>query len=367
MPGLSVRVMQRYLLALFGVAALVACGDLGGINGFGALGLSPVLDSIFVGDRLVARQVTYIDANGNPAPAGPVKWASTDTTVAQIDTLSGAISGRKRGIAVITARAQGLTAGALVAVSNTLDISLLIDTVYMMPNDTLTLPIVVRKAATPPPATVWFTAPSNPAFTVDSVRGVVKALAVGGPFPYIVHADSLADTGTVTVMTLSDTAASGGRVFFSVSGTANAHVGGTAQAMNYGTSTGKQAFRLTGTHFVNGLQQQIKINGPDSVIDAPKAVAIDSLSISQDTNVVVCTTPSSWAVWDFQKGTISALSRRGGTLSITGIATVPNGLAISGHFTFMGQRADRYTDPLAAVAVTGSFVAPLIANTTRCR
>lgn len=356
--------MKRLVLALLGGAALAACGDLGVGNGFGALALTPVLDSIFVGDQLNARRVTYIDPNGNPASPGPVSWGSSDTTVAKIDTVSGAITGRKRGVAVIIARAQGLRAAALIAVSDTLDITLLLDTVYMMPNDTLTLPIVVRKAH-PPSAAVWFTAPTNPAFTVDSARGLVTAVATGGPFRYIAHADSLADTGAVTVMTLTDT--TGGKVFYSVRGTANSHVGGTAQAVNYVTNSGKHAFRLTATHFVNGLQQQvIRINRADSVI-APQALAIDSVGISQDTNVAVCTTPSSWAVWDFQNGTIAALSRQGGSLNVTSVATVPNGLAMSGHFTFIAQRADLYADPLGALAITGSFVAPLVPNTTRCR
>jgi hypothetical protein len=358
--------MKPYALVLFGVTAIAACGDLGVGGGLGALGLTPVLDSIFVGDRLVARQVHYVDSNGNPGSPGPVAWGSSDTTVAQIDTVSGAITGKKRGIAIIFARARGVTGLALVAVSDTLDITLLMDTVYMMPNDTLTLPIVVRKA-TPPAAAVWFTAPSNPAFSVDSLKGLVTATAVtGGPFRYIVHADSLTDTGTVTVMTLNDTAAAGGRMFFSVRGTANSHVGGTAQAMNYVTNAGRLAFRLTATHFVNGLPDQvIRVSRPDSVI-APAALAIDSLSIAQDTSVATCVTPRSWGVWGFRNGSIAALSRQGGTLSVTSVSTVPGGLAISGQFTFIAQRADLYADPLGALAITGSFVAPLIRNTTRC-
>ena len=356
--------MNRWILAFLCGAALAACSDLGVGSGLGALALSPVLDSIFVGDQLNARRVTYIDPNGNQAAPGPVAWGSTDTTVAQIDTVTGAITGRKRGIAVITARAQGVRAAALIAVSDTLDITLLLDTVYMQPSDTLRLPIVVRKARLPA-AKVWFTAPSNAAFTVDS-NGLVTAQAVtGGPFPYIAHADSLADTGTVTVMTLADT--TGGKVFYSVRGTANSHVGGTVGAMNYSTNTGKHAFLLTATRFVNGLQQQvIRINRPDSVI-ARGSFTIDSLNVAQDTNAATCATPSSWAVWSFQNGTISALSRQGGTLNVTSVTTIPNGLAISGRFTFTGQRADLYGDPLGALAITGSFVAPLVASTSRCR
>jgi len=185
--------MNRSILALLGIAALAACGDLGVGSGRGALQLSPVLDSLFVGDRLPALHVTYIAPGGSPASPGPVMWATSDSSVAQIDALSGAITGRKRGSAVITAQAQGLTGGALVVVSDTLDITLLLDTVYVMPGDTMTVPVVVLKSNNPPPATVWFTAPSNSAYSIDSA-GHIRGLAPGGPNPYIVHADSLTDT-----------------------------------------------------------------------------------------------------------------------------------------------------------------------------
>src|SRR5256886_7237288 len=70
---------------------------------------------------------------------------------------------------------------------------MLLDTVYVMPNDTLTVPVVAIKRSSPP-AVVSFEAPSNPAYSIDA-RGKITALAAGGPFPYIVHADALADTG----------------------------------------------------------------------------------------------------------------------------------------------------------------------------
>src|SRR5258706_15889398 len=106
--------MNRFVLALLGVAALAACGDLGVGNGRGAVQLSPLLDSIFVGDRLPALRVIYIDPNGQAASPGPIIWASSDTSIARIDTLSGGIDGRKRGAVVITAQAHGITAVALI-------------------------------------------------------------------------------------------------------------------------------------------------------------------------------------------------------------------------------------------------------------
>src|SRR5256885_7084734 len=43
----------------------------------------------------------------------------------------------------------------LVVVSNTLDLTLLLDTVYVMPGDSLDVPVVVLKSSAPSPV-VWF-------------------------------------------------------------------------------------------------------------------------------------------------------------------------------------------------------------------
>jgi len=362
--------MNRSLLALLGTAAVAACGDLGVPSGRGAVQVAPVLDSLFVGDRLPALRVTYITPGGSPASPGPVIWATSDSSVAQIDALSGAITGRKRGSAVITAQAQGLTGGAFVVVSDTLDITLLLDTVYAMPGDTMTVPVVVLKSNKPPPATVWFKAPTNSAYSIDSASGRLTALAVGGPIPYIVHADSLADTGAVYVMNLADT--TGGKIFYSVRGTAITHVGGPARAANFPAVGGRQAFQLIGTYVKNGVTtQRVQITRPDSVIGVG-AYAIDSLSPAEDTRSstgppATCAAPRPWALWNALNVGIDSYSRRGGTLVVMQIDSVPGGQVMSGHFTFTAQRRDLYTDPLGALSITGSFVTPLVRSNTVCR
>jgi len=361
--------MNRSMLALLGLAAVVACGDLGVGSGRGAVQISPVLDSLFVGDRLPALRVTYIAPGGNPAPPGQVIWASSDTSVARIDSLSGSITGRKRGAVVITAQAQGLTGLGFVVVSDTLDITLLLDTVYVMPGDMMTVPVVVLKSNKPPPATVWFKAPTNSAYSIDSASGRLTALAVGGPIPYIVHADSLADTGAVYVMNLADT--TGGKIFYSVRGTAITHVGGPARAANFAALNGRQAFQLTGTYVVNGVpRQRLQITRPDSVI-AAGTYAIDSLSPAEDVTTAppaTCAAPRPWARWDALNAGITSYSRRGGTLVVMQIDSVPGGQVMSGHFTFTAQRFDLYTDPLGVLSITGSFVAPLVHGIdTPCR
>ena len=155
---------------------------------------------------------------------------------------------------------------------------MLLDTVYVMPNDTLTVPVVAIKRSSPP-AVVSFEAPSNPAYSIDA-RGKITALAAGGPFPYIVHADALADTGAVEVVSLTDT--TGGKFFYSVRGTAISHVGGPVLAMNYVAANGKQAFQLRGTFgSAASPSQVVQITNPDSVI-LSGLYTIDSLNPGED-------------------------------------------------------------------------------------
>src|SRR5712692_11234093 len=81
--------------------------------------LDPVLDSIFVGDRMAPPAVTYVDPSGvasTPAP-GSVQWASSDTTILAVNAVSGSLRGVKRGLAFVLAQVQGVQGEALVVVS----------------------------------------------------------------------------------------------------------------------------------------------------------------------------------------------------------------------------------------------------------
>ena len=363
--------LQRSALPLL-CAALAGCFD-AGPSGFATVLLDPILDSVFVGDQIPPPAVTYFDRAGNAhtPTSGSIRWGSTDTTVISVDPSAGTITGKKRGLALVSAEVQGFTGVALIAVSNTLDLTVLLDSIYMMTGDTLTVPVAVQKKSGPP-AVVWYEAASNAVFTIDSAGGRVTATATGGPLPYIVHADTIADTGAVSVLALTDT--TGGRFFFSIHGTANGRVGGPIRAVNYTRSDGQLAFRLRGTFDVPtfpGLQV-VQITLPDSVIVAGSAYAIDSISPleagaqSQGQFVAICTPPRAWALWSYQGTTIVAYSRSGGRLGVTRIEPVSHGKAISGQFTYTAQRTDLYTDPLGALTIHGSFVAPLVTDSTSC-
>jgi hypothetical protein len=354
-------------LALSGLALAAACGD-NGPGGIPRVVVAPILDSLFVGDTRPARTARYFDARGDSQATGPVRWTSSDQAVLTVDSVSGSIAGAGPGSARLSARANGVTGSALLVVSRSLDLSLLLDTIYLMPGDTLTVPVAVRdKDGTPPP--VWFTPLTSGVVTIDS-GGLITAIGPGGPLPFTAHADSVTATGIVEVVQLADT--TGGKSAFTVLGTVIRRARAGARAVNYRRQGDTATFRLSlPVAGVSGATvENIVITLRDSV-RAPGTAAIDSISLNEAFGAgsdFVCRPTRSWALWSIQTAPpLSALSRRGGVITLTQIDTVTNGLAVSGRFIFTGQRTDLYDDPLAALPIRGTFVAPLIAdNSRRC-
>ena len=359
------------LAFLLGALAVAACRvDSAGPSPYARL--DPIVDSLFVGDRIPPPAVTYYDGTGNSVSVSPlqVNWSSTDTTILGVDSLSGRMTGRKRGHAFLLATFQSVQGIALVVVSNTLDLTLLLDTIYLMPNDTLRVPVAVQKKTVPPAPVVWYESTHKGIYTIDSASGLLTAVALGGPVPYIVHADTIADSGAVQVLSLTDT--TGGKFFFSVLGSVITHVGGPISAVNYARSDVGLAFRLRGIYAPSGTTLQVvQITLPDSVALAG-AYGIDSLSPAEaaagfSRPVSICAPPRPWALWSARSPSITAYSRLGGQLGIRQIVTVSNGQAISGTFSYTAQRADLYTDPHGLLTVRGSFVAPLVRDPVGCR
>jgi hypothetical protein len=365
--------LMRVAAGLCAVLAYAGCSLDTAPGGSPYLVLAPVLDSLFVGDVALRPSVTYYDGVGGARvpTATEIRWASSDTAVLAVDSVTGRMTARRRGLAFIIATVQFAQGAELVVVSNTLDLTLLLDTIYVMPGDTLTVPVAVLKQNRPPDAVVWYEAAASQSAYLfeDTASGRLKALAAGGPFAYIVHADTLADTGAVNVLSLGDT--TGGKVFFSILGTVVTHVGGSATAVNYRRTDNHLAFRLSGTHPSSVSRQTLQITLPDSVV-VTGSYPIDSLSPSEAGNLLlsdpaICAPPRPWALWTSQFPSLTGLSRPGGTIGITQIVTVLNGKAISGRFTYTAQRVDLYTNPLGVLAIRGSFVVPLVTDLTTCK
>src|ERR1051325_2723000 len=125
--------------------------------------LEPILDSLFVGEVDPLPSVTYFDGRGNSRTPLPIeiRWQSSDTTILSVDSASRRMTARGRGIAIVVATVNSVSGQSLVAVSNALDLRLLLDTVYAMPGDTLTVPVAVKRKNSSPDSVVWMSGKSR--------------------------------------------------------------------------------------------------------------------------------------------------------------------------------------------------------------
>jgi hypothetical protein len=380
--------MKRNLLALTIVAA-AACFDVSSPIP-PTLILSPILDSLFVGDSLVPRDFAYYNSDGQRANPGPLSWSIGPTSVATINATTGVIHGVGKGVATLSASGGQATGIALVAVSRPLDLTLLMDTVVLMEQDTFTIPVAIQKKDVSATDTVWFDPSPSPNVTINTSSGLVTAVTSGGAVPYVAHvtsggADTVSDTGAVVVLGLADTT-SPGHFFQTVLGTAIRHEGGAAVGVNYVRLNGRLNFRL----FTNALSPDSTLNDStivtlkDSLIRGDTTFELDSLglseaSASQFTLNPVCNPPRPWAIWRSDHYvtplyTIFALSHGtvsdsvAGSFSITQFALAAGGGAIiSGRYVFLSQRTDLYNDPLGAEVIRGTFVAPLRTRQDVCQ
>src|SRR3989442_3785398 len=232
---------MRRLCRLGALAAvLAACQDSTNV-GFANLIVYPILDSLFAGDNAPARNLIYINDRGDTvAPVG-VRWTSSQPAVVQADNSTGALTAVGPGVAVLSAQIGSTVGKALVVVSKTLDLQLLLDTIYLMPGDTFTVPVdVKKKGGGAPPA--WFKTPTNAVFSIDSATGLIMATSPGGPVPFFAHPGTVVGPGAVQVVSLSDTI--GGMASFTILGTYIARRSAAARRLNYWRRGDTANFRL---------------------------------------------------------------------------------------------------------------------------
>jgi len=259
------------------------------------------------------------------------------------------------------------TGQALVVVSNALEISLLVDTVFLMPGDTFTVPVnIVRRGGSPPPARF---APSiNPAiYTIDTITGRVTAVAVGAATRLVARADTVADTGAVAVVVLSDTV--GGRGFFTVLGTVTRRASAVARAVNYRRQGDTLSFRLNLSISSGGQVVENVVVTLRAPVTAPGTFVVDSITPAEAFGTgsdFVCHPARPWGLWSKRGTTDLVALSYAGSIGVTQVTTVANGQAISGSFFFDSRRTDFYDDPLGRLPVRGTFVAPLIADNRAC-
>jgi len=381
--------MKRNLLALTIVAA-AACFDVSSPIP-PALILSPILDSLFVGDSLVPRDFAYYNSDGERANPGALSWSIGPTSVATINATTGVIHGVGKGVATVIASGGQATGIALVAVSRPLDMTLLMDTVVLMPGDSLALlsppPFLAIKQKVPNPTTLTFDPSPDPTLYTIDASGVIKAQNKSAAARYVVHltdgTNTVVDTGAVLVLILTDTTERG-HFFETVVGTAIRHHGGVATAIAFPRLNGKLGFQLRDSTFTtDSLRDTTIVVLPDSVVGA-SAFEIDSISpqeVGRAGSLLdpTCRPPRPWASWTsahladprfqiftFSHGTLS--DSVAGSIAITKVATPVAGVTIiGGRYLFVAQRTDLYNDPLGAEVIRGTFVAPLLTRQDICQ
>lgn len=330
--------------------------------------VQPLVDSLYAGDSAAALTATYYNGNGTVGTPGPKTWSSSDTTVLQVDPATGALKAVGAGTAVLSVTASGVTGQALIVVTGTLDLALLLPQIVLLPQDTFFVPFSVRNKAGGTPPSPYFTASTNAVFSIDSATGMVVGLAPGAPLPFSAILDTLSADGTVQVLSMGDT--TGGAGAYTVNGSVSAARSATVRGQNYNRAGGTPTFLLTFKLVVNGVTTEIVNILSQTAVTAADSVGIDSVSVPEaQSSTFLCSPPRSAAAWTSTSGSnpILAVSRVGGYMKVRKFLTVTGGNVIAGSFYFTGQRADDYDDPAGRLAIRGNFVAPLITNTNTCK
>jgi hypothetical protein len=346
-----------------------ACGDTTG-SGSAFVLVAPLLDSLYVGDTVAAGgyTATFFNASGNPQTGGTTRWSSSAPAIVAVDSITGRAIALQPGLAVIQATVNGFPGQALIVVTKTHDLTLLLDTIYLMPGDTFTVPVELRHKGGSPPPVRFAVSPNAAVYTIDSVTGRITAQGEGLPTRLVARSDTVADTGAVEVVVLTDTV--GGKSFLSVFGTVTHRRNAGARALNYARQGGSQHFRISTSVVQSGFVIENAVVTLLNPVTNEGTFSFDSLSPNEafnSSNDAVCRPARGWGIWSTRTSLVelTALSRSG-TISITQITPVAHGSAISGRFQFDAQRTDFYDDALGILPVRGTFVAPLITDLNTC-
>src|SRR2546421_1961709 len=210
--------MTRLSFAWALCAALASCVKSTTLQKF--VVLDPIFDSVFVGNLKALPSVTYFDGDQlQTPPASAVTWQSSNPTILAVNNPSGQIKGLKRGTAFVSATVENTQGSEIVTVPDSVDITLLVDTLYLLPGDTMTIPtMILHRGDLSVPTVSYDASPDPTVYTVDA-NGVVTATATttSGPVKYRVHADDASDSGAVYVLDPASLG-TGGKAFFSVVG-----------------------------------------------------------------------------------------------------------------------------------------------------
>jgi hypothetical protein len=352
--------MTRASFAWALCAALAACVKSTSLQKF--VVLDPVFDSVFVGRQKPLPRVIYFDGDQvQTPPASAVTWQSSDPTILAVNNPSGQIKGLKRGTAFVSATVENTQGSEIVTVPDSVDITLLVDTLYLLPGDTMTIPTIILHRDNPP--VVTYDATGATIFTIDANSGRVTATATpGGPETYRVHADDASDSGAVYV--LDPMSVGAGKAFFtvlgpSVIGAGVSHLEASPKVISYSLTDRSPAFRVQATHAPATSSEQVaQVTVPAAVAVGVVASAIDSITPVDSS---ACAPPEAWAIWSTPTSTAySGNGHPGQQILITQLVTLTTGgQVVGGRFAYRARRGEFYTRPASLLTITGVFVAPL--------
>src|SRR2546422_8352481 len=98
--------------------------------------LDPILDSLFVGDKIPPPAVTYFDGTSTQTPPpSQIVWSSSDATIMAVDPATRQITRRQRGLPGGIAPINNTQARALILGSHVVGINPLPDPLYPLPDD----------------------------------------------------------------------------------------------------------------------------------------------------------------------------------------------------------------------------------------
>jgi alpha-tubulin suppressor-like RCC1 family protein len=166
-----------------------------------SIAVSPDTARVVVGRTTELRAVVR-DTAGVPAESRVVRWASSDTAVARVDSV-GVVTGVAVGVAKITATSDSLVATAAVSVhdASVYRVAVAPRALTVVAGDTLTL------AATPldagdrvvPERTIHWSSSDTNVVAVDSATGAITALK-GGDAWVVARDGAVADSAAVIVV-----------------------------------------------------------------------------------------------------------------------------------------------------------------------
>jgi hypothetical protein len=319
--------------------------------------LVPGLDTVLVGERSTRLTAHAFNANDDQIPDADIRWQSTETTVAVVDSLTGAVTGLHAGTTHVTARAGLVADTAEVEVLNVLLLALPLDTILLAPGDTFTIPAVVRTFDGSTPPTPVFLGGATGVASIDTATGLVTALGAGSA-AYTVTVDTVHAAGGLRVLQVVDTLFGSMAVAFE--GSVETRFIFPSRAFNHPNDIGGTMFQVSGSSAdeLFALVFLDSLSGPTT--RTVGTLTPDAIGAGTDP---ICRPGTSFAYFRQDPTAITALSLSGGTMYARPTGTVPGGQAISGRFDVTLQRPD-IDGEAGLTRARGTFVVPLVSYAT---